>query len=94
MDSIHPIVVATNPAFEEARRIVKTDIPKLPHSELQLRLVAFSLREIDRAKSRINQLPNLSPSEARDLYYRLLRAFLIEHDTPNCAEPRSQRRAA
>jgi len=90
MDSIHPIV----PAFEEARRTVKTDIPKLPHSEVQVRLLAFSLREIDRAKFRINRIPDLSPSEARDLYYRLLRAFVIEQDTPDCAEPRLQRRAA
>ena len=94
MDCIRSIVSATSPAREEAHRIIRTEIPHLPHSELELRLLAFSLREIDRARQRINKIPELSPTEARALYYRLLRAFIVEHDTPDCAEPRSQRRAA
>jgi len=77
----------SNPVLE-AHRKTRVEIPQVPHSELQLRLVVFSLREIDRAKSRINQIPNLSPSEARDLYYRLLRPFVVEHGKPDCAQAR------
>jgi hypothetical protein len=76
----------------EAHRIIRNEISRLCLTEIETRLVSFSLREISRAHERINSIPSLSPAEARDLYHRLLRAFVIEHDT-RCVEPRSRRAA-
>ena len=92
MDAHNRICTTSLSPVLEAHRIIRSEISRLTPSEIETRLVAFTLREIDRAKQRINKIPELSPAEARDLYCLLLRAFVIEHDT-DCADPRSRRAA-
>lgn len=94
MDSIRSSVVVANPSLEEAHRVIRSEIPHLSPSEIESRLISFSLREIKRVRQRINKIPNLSPAESRALYFRLLRSFVIEHQMPDCAQPRLQGRAA
>ena len=65
-------------ALFEAHHQIRSAIPLLSTSEIQSRLIAFSLREISRAQKRINSIPSLSPVESCDLYYRLLDAYVIE----------------
>jgi hypothetical protein len=88
---IQPNAARTASPLLEAHRTISSEIPKIPHGEIKLRLIAFSFREIDRAKNRINLVPTLNPTEARELYCRLLHAYLVEHDT---AERFDARRAA
>jgi|HubBroStandDraft_6_1064221.scaffolds.fasta_scaffold617655_2 hypothetical protein len=76
MDPIHSNIEQQDTALFEAYQRLDREIPHLTVDEVHVRLVAFSLREIDRAQLRINQIPSMAEQDVRALYRHLIQSYV------------------